>query len=256
MGLFGTADSSASSPEPDLPRVGEWDDLARLEHEHEAVGFYISGHPLDRYVRDVTFLGAVTTQALEGKRDQDMVAIAGVTNTVRRKNSKKGDRYATFNLEDREGVVEVIAWPDTYKKCEAAIVGREPVFVSGRLELGEHRRGPALNTGDEEGDASVGYAMKPQIIAEEVVSLTERRRARATVIDLRVRADALAPAALQELRSALKRFPGGCKPELHILRPGETETTIELARDLYVDPTDGLLQAVEKLLGPGSASFR
>jgi hypothetical protein len=155
-------------------------------------------------------------------------------------------------------VVEVIAWPDAYKKCEAAIVGREPVFVTGRLELGEHRRGPAaaLNTGDEEGDAPAGYAMKPQIIAEEVVPLTQRRRARATVIDLRVRADVLAPAALQELRAALKQWPGGCKPELHILRPGETETTIELARDLYVDPTDGLLQAVEKLLGPGSASFR
>jgi DNA polymerase-3 subunit alpha len=255
MGLFGSA-SGSSTPEPSLHDAGEWDDLQRLEREHDAVGFYISGHPLDRYVRDLEFLGVATTQALGNLRDQETVVMAGVTNTVRLKNSRKGERYATFNLEDRDGAIEVIAWPKTYQTCEAAIVGREPVFVSGRLELGEARRPAATGAGDEDGEASVGYAMKPQIIAEEVSRLTDKRRNRATIIDLRVRAGDLHPDSMQRLRAALERFPGSCRPELHILRPGETETTIELASSLYVDPSDGLLQAVEELLGPGSASLR
>jgi DNA polymerase-3 subunit alpha len=121
MGLFGGA-SGSSTPEPALPEVKEWEDLQRLEREHDAVGFYISGHPLDRYVRDLDLLGVVGTQSVGNLRDQETVTMAGVTNTVRLKNSRKGDRYATFNLEDREGAIEVIAWPDTFKKCEAAIV--------------------------------------------------------------------------------------------------------------------------------------
>jgi hypothetical protein len=135
------------------------------------------------------------------------------------------------------------------------------VFVSGRLELGEARRPPAnaaaaSATGDDDGEASVGYAMKPQIIADEISRLTDKRRTRATIIDLRVRTGDLDPQRMRELRSALQRFPGSCRPELHILRPGETETTIEMPSDLYVDPSDGLLEAVERLLGPGSASLR
>ena len=81
--------------------------------------------------------------------------IGGVIHTLKLKNSKKGDRYATFNLEDRRGVVEVIAWPETYRRYEAVIHSDEPVFVSGTLEVSEERC---------------------QIIADEVTSL--RRRAR------------------------------------------------------------------------------
>jgi DNA polymerase III subunit alpha len=251
MGLFG-GESGSSVPEPPLPDVPDWNDLTRLEHEHEAVGFYISGHPLDRYLRDLELLGVTATQALGSMRDQEVVALAGVTNTVRRKNSRKGERYATFNLEDREGVVEVIAWPDTYKLCEAAIVGRDPVFVHGRLELGEHRRA-VPNAGDDDGEAAVGYAMKPQIIADEIVSLTHKRRTRARTMRMSLSSGEHDPAVLMRLRDALQRFPGPCATLVRVLRDGETETV--LYPELAVDPTDDLLRALDELLGPGRTTL-
>ena len=252
MGLFGS-ESGSSQPEPPLPEAGEWDTLARLEYEHEAVGFFISGHPLDRYMRDLVFLGVASTSDLDSRRDQEAVQVAGVTNTVRRKNSRKGERYATFNVEDRDGLVEVIAWPDTYRKYEAAIVGREPVYVNGRLELGERRKPTA---GDEEGEEGSAYAMKPQIIADEIVPLTRKRCEKASYIDLRIRADEHDPSVLHALKDALQRYPGSCVLRLRVLRPGETETELKLPEDLAVDPSDGLLQTVEALLGPGSTSLK
>ena len=51
-------------------------------------------------------------------------------------------------------MIEVIAWPKVYAQCEAAIVAREPVFVSGRLELGEGFRGAAAGADDTEGAAA------------------------------------------------------------------------------------------------------
>jgi DNA polymerase-3 subunit alpha len=252
MGLFGQA-AGASEQEPALPEEPEWDDAARLAAEHEVVGLYISGHPLDRYADDLAFLKAIGISDLDGRRDEERLSVAGVTNTVRRKNSRKGDRYATFNLEDREGVIEVIAWPDVYRTCEAAIIGRDPVLVTGRMDRGE-RNARADAADDEEGGAS--FAMKPQIIAEEILPLSDARRKRAKAIDMRIRADAIDRDRIVALRDALKRFPGPCRSTIRLLRPGACEATIELPADLSVDPSDGFRKAVEAVLGPGSMNVR
>jgi DNA polymerase-3 subunit alpha len=249
IGLF-AAGSGRSQPEPEPANVAEWDVGTRLDAEHESVGFYISGHPLDRYLDDLQFLSTATTAELETKRDQDVVKIAGVTNTVRRKNSRKGERYATFNLEDREGVVEVIAWPDVYSKTEAAIVGREPVYVSGKLELGE-RGGRRQGAGDD-GNGG-GNAIKPQIIAEEIVPLAEKRRALAKRVVINLRSGQFDPRLMVDLKSTLERFPGDCASRVTVIRP---EASVELKCTFKVDPSDGFRNAVEAIAGPGSVCIQ
>ncbi|MFP6626068.1 MAG: DNA polymerase III subunit alpha, partial [Deltaproteobacteria bacterium] len=85
MGLF-SGGAQASEKEPELPDIADWDTASRLEAEHEVVGFYISGHPLDRYTTDLKLVGATATADLAEKGDQSKVVLAGVTNTIRRKN--------------------------------------------------------------------------------------------------------------------------------------------------------------------------
>lgn len=253
FGLFSDPEGE-SEPEPELPRVEPWDAATRLNAEHELVGFYISGHPLDRHTDDVELLGALPVPELENRKDQEVVGLAGVTNTVRLKNSKKGDRYATFNLEDRDGVIEVITWPKTFKECEEAVVSREPVYVSGRLEFGEQRGGPPAGGGD---DGS--FTMKPQIIADKVVPLTDARCERAGRVDFLVDGGAtgqITADRLAQLRETLLRHPGRCRSYLVVRRPGESETEIELAADLLITPTDSFLADVERILGPGSTRLR
>lgn len=253
MGLFGAA-GGTSEPEPELPDVTEWSMLQKLEHEHDAVGFYISGHPLDRYEVDLALLATRTTGDLSGLRDKDKVRLAGVTNTVRRKNSRKGDRYATFNLEDRDGVIEVIAWPECYKNCEAAIIGREPVMVTGGVEFGES--GGSGFASDNDGEAALDFSRKAQIIADEVIPLAEARRRAAQSVDLRMFTDRFEPERIDDLRATLQRYPGGCRSYLRVIRPGDSETVIELPRELSVDPTDPFLDAAERLLGAGNVALR
>ena len=258
MGLFADA-SGPSQPEPPLPEVSDWDVASRLRAEHEVVGFYISGHPLDRYADDLRLLSVVPVSELDARSDQESVRIAGVTNTVRLKNSRRGDRYATFNVEDLEGVVEVIAWPEVYRQCEAAIVGHDPVFVSGKLELGEARRTrqPTVDEDDDDtGHAATPVGIKPQIIADEIVPLVEARRRIARTVDLRVHTDRFDPDAMPKLKRTLERFPGNCQPVLRLVRPGESETTIDLPEHLRVDPSDGFLREMESLLGPGNTVVR
>ena len=94
--------------------------------------------------------------------------------TVKTKNSKKGDRYATFSLEDKEGVVEVIAWPEAYRRFETTIHGDEPVLVVGSLDKREN-----VATRAEEGESLAEGAEvvreRSQIIAEEIRPLAAAR---------------------------------------------------------------------------------
>jgi DNA polymerase-3 subunit alpha len=121
------------------------------------------------------------------------------------------------------------------------------------MDRGE-RNARADAADDEEGGAS--FAMKPQIIAEEILPLSDARRKRAKAIDMRIRADAIDRDRIVALRDALKRFPGPCRSTIRLLRPGACEATIELPADLSVDPSDGFRKAVEAVLGPGSMNVR
>ena len=58
---------------------------------------------------------------------------------LRLRNTKKGDRYASFQLEDKTGFIEVIVWPDIYRKCMDTLVLDDPILVQGRMEVGEER---------------------------------------------------------------------------------------------------------------------
>src|SRR5208282_3624406 len=137
IGLFGGA---VKVPKPAAREpIPEWDAREKLKFEKEALGFYITAHPLDKYERDLARISKVTTADLSAAPDGSPVQIAGVIHAVKLKNNKSGKRYATFSLEDRDGVVEAIAWSETYQKFEAIIMGDEPVVARGKLDVDDER---------------------------------------------------------------------------------------------------------------------
>ncbi|MGH7856532.1 MAG: OB-fold nucleic acid binding domain-containing protein, partial [Candidatus Binatia bacterium] len=236
MGLFGgvAAGTSMSEP-PAMPQVADWSDKESLRAEKEAIGFFISGHPLDKFHRDLRRLATATTGELSSRANQETVTIGGVIHTVKNKNSKKGERYATFFLEDREGVVECIAWPDAYRKFEAIIHGDEPVLVSGSLDVGEERC---------------------QVIAAEFRVLADARQEAVKQVHLRVSAERITDECLQQLRDTLAQHRGNCPAFLDVIVPGQSEAIIELPPDLRVTPSEAMLDAVERLFGAGVAVLR
>jgi len=235
MGLFspGTLAASPSLP-PALPDVGEWDMKELLRAERDAIGFFITGHPLDKYERDLKRLADATTEDLRSRESQTKVRIGGVIHTLKTKNTKKGDRYASFNLEDRCGAVEVIAWPETYKRCETALHADEPVLVTGTLEVSEERC---------------------QIIADEIAPLLEAREKAVKQVHFALRAERVDEGALRSLRQTLAAHRGACNAFLHLLLPNRTETVIALPAELKVAPTERMVEDVERLFGNGVTSF-
>ncbi len=194
IGLFSSKGITVEAPEPTLPPVAPWPDKERLKAEHEALGFYITAHPLDKYEADLKRFTTALCEQLTDKSDQSTVTLGGVIQRLQLKNSRKGDRYAAFTLEDKTGTVEVICWPETYRKAEIDFTTDEPVCVTGTLEVGEERC---------------------QIIADEVTLLTHFRARTAQEVHLAL----VAERVTDELFSRLKDDPQPAPRRLPLLRP-------------------------------------
>ncbi|OGU03448.1 MAG: DNA polymerase III subunit alpha [Gemmatimonadetes bacterium GWC2_71_10] len=131
--LFGDASSpSPQSPAPNpLPPVAEWSEAERLAREKELVGFFVSGHPLNRFEREVKLFGTRTTAGL-GEWTEEKIQVAAVVTAVRRQISKKtGAEWAKLQLEDFHGSAEVLCFPEAWKKLAALIVPDGAYLVSG-----------------------------------------------------------------------------------------------------------------------------
>lgn len=236
ISLFGSYGGQAGgTPPPDLPEVPEWDAKERLKQERETLGFFITGHPLDRWAIDLRRWTDGEINRLRSLAHSSRVRVGGVIHTVKTRNTKKGERYASFVLEDQTGTVEVIAWPEAYRKSEEAIHGDDPVLVEGTLEVDEERC---------------------QIFADTVTRLTEVREQNARQVHLTLRANHAERAHLERLRDTLRRYRGSCATVLRILLPEQLEAVLALPPNFNVTPSDELVDEVESLLGQGAISFQ
>ncbi|MCW5891800.1 MAG: DNA polymerase III subunit alpha [bacterium] len=250
FGLFGGGGGRAlDETPPPLPDALAWKADEELQHERETLGFFITGHPLDRYEKDLRKFTNVTVSTLRtrghdlppahaarpGRDARPRVRIGGVIHSLKLRNSKKGQRYATFLLEDKEGVVEVIAWPDTYQKHESVIQAGIAVVVAGGLDLSADRC---------------------QIIADELSALDAARADAIRQIHVRVALEAVGREGLEQLRAVLTAHPGPCEAFLHLQRGDATETTLALPATIRVSASTDVLEAVERVVGAGTTTFR
>ncbi len=223
-----------SVPPPRPPTgIVEWSDKERLAAEKETVGFYITGHPLDRFDRDLRRLTTAPIAELGTRvtRDREKVKVGGVVHTLKLKNNKKGDRYVTFNLEDKSGTIEVLVWPEAYRKYEALIASDEPLCIGGMLEVSEERC---------------------QIIADEVGALATVRQQAVRELRLRLDEAALTAERAAALARMLEEHPGNCTASIEVLAEGYV-ASVRLPR-YRVAVSDRLVDAVEQLFG-GRVAF-
>ncbi|MGH7778813.1 MAG: DNA polymerase III subunit alpha [Candidatus Binataceae bacterium] len=234
MGLFGGAGAKPATLAPREP-VPEWEPKEKLKYEKEALGFYITAHPLDKYARELAWVSKVSTADLPNIPDGSRINIAGVVQSLKLKNNKTGKRYATFSLEDRVGILEAIAWPETYTKYEALLVGDDPVLVRGKLDVDEDRA---------------------QIIIDEIRPLSAALVESVREVRLRAPKARLDNGGLDALKAALSRHRGNSLTYLHLGLDDGREAVLILGDGFRVSPTDAFVADMEQVLAPGAVQLR
>ncbi|MCU0620026.1 MAG: DNA polymerase III subunit alpha [Gemmatimonadales bacterium] len=129
--LFGEEATAAHPAQLALPDVPPWTEAERLAREKEVIGFFISGHPLERYRHEAMLFGSRTTATLH-EWSEHPVTIAAVVTQVKRQISKKtGKEYARLVLEDFHGTAEAIVFPEAWAKLNQAILPDAALLLTG-----------------------------------------------------------------------------------------------------------------------------
>ncbi len=227
--IFDLMDSGQSaSRAASLPNLPEWSENDKLAYEKEALGFYITGHPLAAFQEDIKRLSTVDTVTIQAASDGMKVRLAGLPTEVKEKITKRGDRMAFVRLEDLKGSLEMIVFPDCFAESAAFLQTERPVLVKGVVDKDER-----------------GVKLK----ASQIAPLDQAAQAMTTRLRLKLEATGLTRDTLVQLRQTLEKHKGPCRVSLHLNVPGKGEAVLALPDTYRVDPSPALTEAVNALFG-------
>jgi DNA polymerase-3 subunit alpha len=240
--LFGLFDASPAAgapttrPPDDYPLVDEWDQNRLLALEKQALGCYVSGHPLARYLGKLPRLGVVSTDDLGRAEAWSAARVAGVVEGYQEKFFKggTGGKAGFFEIEDMAGRVQAKVRGDRVDQYAPLLTSGDPVLVSGKVSF------PITDEPTVEPD--------PTLLVDEVELLSDVVRRGTKAVSIRLNVEQAAPKQLQGLRDLLREFPGPCPVEVVFSLPEGAKTVISLD-PTKVEPNDQMLAGLERLFG-------
>jgi DNA polymerase III subunit alpha len=235
-GLFGVFEQEASEDNNDkLPNLPDWDEQVRLAAEKEIVGFFLTGHPLEKYkdkLSDLQALNIAEIAAMTRSTGKDeTIATAGIIVNVRIQKSKRGEFYAQATLEDMSGSIDMIVFPEAYKRLGDKVKLEVPVLVRAGVRI-------------EEG-------ANPKITAAEIMPLEDAKVPLPRAIRIRVPLETAAESTVDDLHSLFKERKGEARVLFDVERTGDFMVVME-AEGYNVLPDRNFIARVEQLCGRGS----
>jgi DNA polymerase III subunit alpha len=218
----------------ELPDLEEWPENVLLTNEKEAIGFYITGHPLARHSDAIKRFSTCDTAGLMERADKEEVSVCGIVTGIKLLNTRKGDRMAFVTLEDLSGFVEMVVFPETYTEAAELLNSEEALLVKGTVDVGE--------------DAC-------KILVNEVLSLKDVQERLTRMVHFRLTTPGLEERQLRSLREIMTRYHGDCEALIHLVVPNRSETVISLPEDLRLQASDQMMDDVEKLFGYNVVTF-
>ncbi|MFH0845139.1 MAG: DNA polymerase III subunit alpha [Pseudomonadota bacterium] len=222
------ADPTGTGGLLELPEIAEWDEREKLRKEKDALGFYITGHPLDRYRAEVRRFASCSIEGLHGLPDKSPVKVAGMIENLSIKMTKRGEKMAKMTLEDSTGSTEVILFPDVFNAYSPVLKTEDPLLVVGIAEVTEN---------------------STKIISQELASLETLKQKTIRTIELRLQEGMVTRELLKEIKDLFFKHPGECQV-LFRVETGEGKVFLISAHDYYkVSPSRELIGEMEALIG-------
>ncbi len=244
-GLFDAADCSEEGESDEnrmgflrLPEISEWPEDELLRKEKEAIGFYVSRHPLDIYADVIGCVASHTTATLSAAADGTVVSVVGLMRTIKEITTKKGDRMAFLTLEDLNGSVEVVCFPEAFARLKNALEQEGPLWIEGELQ-----REKDGDDEDEEREAVF------KILAQRVMDLNTITNKRAKAVKITLHADKTGPWILDDLQRLIFRYPGEYPINMTVFLPRRGSVAIRLPERYRTCIKAEFIDEVQRMLG-------
>ncbi|MFQ6109593.1 MAG: OB-fold nucleic acid binding domain-containing protein, partial [Candidatus Aminicenantales bacterium] len=230
--LFGRKQIEPPSVPAEIQQMQEWDESLFLSYEKDALGFYITSHPLAQYGSRLKRLVSHSINQLDEEKDFDKeIRVAGIISSLKAIKTRKEERMATFVLEDLSGRIEIVAFPDSYRKYFEFLRQDALVWVKGRF-LGE------------------GESRRIHLI--QIMPLQEAFQKQAKRIVLRIFLPGIEESVFEDLRRMLDKNRGECPVLFELETPHSYRMVVQSVDIQGVNPSEELTKSIESLLGEGS----
>ncbi len=231
-------DPNAAGGSASLPDVPEWDDRIRLSNEKEVLGYYLSSHPLAEHEKTLTTYCTHTTTDVAALPARTEVVLGGMLSSIKfsqTKNPRAGStntKYAMFDLEDVQGAIRCIIWPEQFAEFGQLVEADATLVVRGAVD-----RRP----GSEESN----------LIVNELIPLADLAGRFTKGIVVRVSEEQHAERGLEDLHEILRGYPGSCELQLVVCLADGSRAFLK-SDSMRVDLNAEMRSRVDALLGPGN----
>jgi DNA polymerase-3 subunit alpha len=228
-GLFLGGEESAPAVTVRLPDMAEWSETERLAGEKEVLGYYVTGHPLEKYSGLISNLVRTDSSSIDSLEHDAPVTLAGILVGLKVRPSKKGDLWAAANLEDMRGSVELLVFPQSYQQLQGVLKPDAALLIKGRVRIEENAR-PKVVVSEAKPLDSVSNGAKPELV-------------------IRVNLVADAAGALEEIEKLLASSPGENPVVFELTKAGDFQARLRPRQARTVKPEAGLLARLRELCG-------
>ncbi|EGQ7979088.1 DNA polymerase III subunit alpha [Vibrio cholerae] len=228
--MFGVLTDAPEEVEQKYTQVPEWPEKARLEGERETLGLYLTGHPVDEYLKELTkYTSCRLNEAAPTRRDQSLT-VAGLVIAARVMTTKRGTRIGLMTLDDRSGRMEVMLYSEALDRYAEWLEKDKILVVSGQVSFDDFNGGLKMS-------------------AREVMDLGSAREKFARGLSISILQSQIDQQFFERFSHILEPHRAGTVPvNVYYQRP-DARARLTLGTEWRVTPSDTLLDELKQLLG-------
>ncbi|MCF6248661.1 MAG: DNA polymerase III subunit alpha, partial [Desulfobacula sp.] len=245
LDLFADSNMGTALPVilPKFPDIEEWEENILLSLEKESLGFYITGHPLDKYKTLIQKYTSVNSISIQDAADGKMIRMSGTIKALKIHKTKKGDMMAFSAIEDQTGNIEVVVFPNLYAKTHMLIANEEIVILEAEVQKKENI---------------------VKLIAEKLVPIEQAPKEWTNGVLICVDAQASTTRTLEDIKSIVEKYPGDCITCLKIQMPdlssdsknGQAQVLVKLGEQYLTASDPMFFKEIETLIGEDTIETR
>ncbi|MBN2135925.1 MAG: DNA polymerase III subunit alpha [Acidobacteria bacterium] len=216
------------------PDYKVWNEKEVLDYEKESLGFYITGHPLSPFEKDLSILCTTNLMDLGNKSTGDEVRVGGLLTSISRRFDKKNREMATAILEDLYSSASLILFSSVYEEVKDKLQYEHPILVKGKLDL--------------EGN-------EPKVLVQDINFLSKVKMSETSTVLIKLSLPGMDEDIINKLDKIFEKHQGKAKVILQLVRPQDMNAKMELNHFISVKPNEAFIGEVEELLGEGAVEL-
>ncbi|GEM74084.1 DNA polymerase III subunit alpha [Vibrio sagamiensis] len=234
--MFGVLTDAPEDVEHKYTQVTPWPEKVWLEGERETLGLYLTGHPVNAYIKELNkYTSCRLKDATPTRRDQS-VTVAGLVIAARVMTTKRGTRIGLMTLDDRSGRMEVMLFSDALERYAELLEKDKILVVSGQVSFDDFNGGLKMS-------------------AREVMDLGSAREKYARGLSVSIDVNQIRDDFFEQFTRILEPYKAGTIPVHVYYQRANARARLTLGTEWRVTPSDTLLDDLKQLLGKGQVEL-